>query len=87
MQGENVSEPADRMKGFARHPIDVVRTTKTLTIPQLAFVIATRGAAAAGIALLVGHRLHWRARRVIGIALLAIGAATTIPAAFILKRA
>jgi hypothetical protein len=54
---------------------------KTLTLPELMFVIGTRAMLAAGVALLVSHRMSDRQRRLIGMTLLAVGAVTTIPAA------
>jgi hypothetical protein len=52
-----------------------------LTLPTFAFVLVTRAALAAGIALLVADKLSSARRRAIGGTLIAIGAATTIPAA------
>ena len=60
--------------------------TLTVPLPVLGFVIATRAALAAGIALLVADRLPAARRRRIGSALVAIGAATTIPAVIALRR-
>jgi hypothetical protein len=57
-----------------------MRTT-TIPLPNLAFVIGTRAALAAGVALLAGGRLRSEQRRWIGLSLIAVGAATTIPAA------
>ncbi len=50
------------------------------------FLISTRAALAAGIALLVSPRLKGSARRAAGMALLGIGGITTIPAVRILRR-
>ena len=58
----------------------------TLDVPVLGFVIGTRAALAAGIALLVSHRLGVDRRRALGLTLVAIGAATTIPAALAVVR-
>jgi hypothetical protein len=58
--------------------------TKTLTIPEVGFIAGTRAALAAGIALLVADRLSASSRRAVGITLVAIGAATTVPAAMML---
>jgi hypothetical protein len=55
--------------------------TVSLDMPVLGFVVGTRAALAAGVALLVADRLGARRRRVIGLTLVAVGAATTIPAA------
>ena len=52
-----------------------------LSFPELMFVVGTRAALAAGVALLVSDRLSRSQRRAIGAALLAVGAVTTVPAA------
>ena len=52
-----------------------------LSFPELMFVVGTRAALAAGVALLVSDRLRRSQRRSIGAALLAVGAVTTVPAA------
>jgi hypothetical protein len=54
-----------------------------LSLPQLMFVAATRGALGVGIGLLVADRISRRPRRRIGATLLTIGALTTIPAAIL----
>mgnify|MGYP006951363472 CR=1 FL=1 len=51
-----------------------------LTFPELMFVVATRGMLAAGAALLIAGRLSQKQRRLVGGALVAIGAVTTVPA-------
>jgi ribose 1,5-bisphosphokinase PhnN len=58
----------------------------TLALPAFAFVIATRAALAAGVALLVAGKLPASRRRALGRALLAIGVVTTIPAARLASR-
>jgi hypothetical protein len=58
--------------------------TKTLTIPEVGFIAGTRAALAAGIALLVADKISASSRRAVGITLVAIGVATTIPAAMVL---
>ena len=60
--------------------------TVLLDLPTLGFVIGTRAALAAGIALLVSDKLGAARRRALGTTLLAIGAVTTIPAAISLVR-
>jgi hypothetical protein len=55
-------------------------------MPMLGFVVATRAALAAGIGLLVANRIPERRRRAIGLTLVSIGAATTIPAAIAVFR-
>lgn len=54
-----------------------------LTFPQFGFVVATRAALGAGLGLLAAGRLRASDRRRLGTILLAIGALTTIPAAFL----
>ena len=51
------------------------------SIPEAAFVAATRGMAGAGIGLLVSEFIPRDVRRSVGWTLLAIGALTTIPIA------
>lgn len=60
--------------------------TVLLDVPMLGFVVVTRAALAAGVGLLAADRLSASRRRAIGLALVAIGAATTIPAAFSVAR-
>jgi hypothetical protein len=58
----------------------------TLPLPKLGFVIATRAMLAAGLALILGSRLSAEQRRRAGLALVAIGAAATVPAARWISR-
>jgi hypothetical protein len=60
--------------------------TVVLDVPELAMVVATRAALAAGIALWLSERLPVERRRAIGGALFAVGAATTIPAVLAVVR-
>jgi len=60
--------------------------TKTLTVPELMFVVGTRAALAAGAALLVSGKLKPKTRRAAGLALMGVGGVTTIPAARLLLR-
>jgi hypothetical protein len=53
----------------------------TLTIRELAFIAATRGALGFGLACLLSDRIGGRTRRVLGWSLFALGAVATIPAA------
>ena len=52
-----------------------------LTLPELFFVVGTRGMLAAGVALLFANRMTANQRKMIGAVLLGFGAATSIPAA------
>jgi len=52
-----------------------------LSPPLLGFVVGTRAALGVGIGLLLAGRIPEERRRAIGLTLVAIGAATTIPAA------
>ena len=55
--------------------------TLVLSPPLLGFVIGTRAALAFGLGLLLADRIPAPRRRALGLTLVAIGAATTIPAA------
>ena len=55
--------------------------TIVLDVPAFAFVVGTRAALAAGVGFLLSKGLPVARRRAIGATLVAIGAATTIPAA------
>jgi hypothetical protein len=52
-----------------------------LTPPLLGFIVGTRAALAFGLGLLLSERIPESRRRAVGLTLVAIGAATTIPAA------
>jgi hydrogenase/urease accessory protein HupE len=54
-----------------------------LSVPELGFVIATRAMLAAGVGLLLTASLCRKSRRRLGATLLAVGAVTTVPAAFL----
>jgi len=55
--------------------------TRLLTLPEIGMIAGTRMALGAGLGLLIGGRLSENARRGAGWALVAIGAASTIPLA------
>ena len=55
-----------------------------LALPEFGFIVATRAALGAGVGLLATRRLGRRTRQRLGVALLSLGALTTIPAAFLL---
>ena len=55
--------------------------TITLTMPQFFFIVGTRAMLGAGMGLLLSNKMNSSARRNLGLALAAVGAATTIPAA------
>ena len=52
-----------------------------LSIPEFAFVVATRAALGAGVGMLLANKLGRGGRRNMGLALVVFGALTTIPAA------
>lgn len=56
--------------------------TVNVNVPTLGFVVMTRALLGVGIGLLLSGRLSDEQRRAVGITLIAVGAATTIPAAF-----
>ena len=58
----------------------------TLPLPTLFGIVATRAALGVGIGLLLAGKLKDK-RRAIGVALVTIGAATTVPAAMAVLRA
>jgi hypothetical protein len=53
----------------------------SLTMPQLAFIVATRAALAAGFALLISRRMGTSQKNVAAAALVGLGAVTTVSAA------
>jgi hypothetical protein len=57
-----------------------------LNVPTLLFVVGTRAALGAGIGMLLSGKLSEAHRRRVGLTLVAIGAATTIPAARAVRR-
>ena len=57
-----------------------------LNLPTLGFVVVTRGLLGVGIGLLLSARIPSDRRKAIGLALLGIGAATTIPALMAVRR-
>lgn len=59
---------------------------RTLTFPELMFIIATRAALGAGVAMLISQRLSSKQRKAVGGVLTAFGAVTTIPAAMAVIR-
>lgn len=54
---------------------------RILSVPELGFIVATRGMLGAGVGLLLSEKISAPQRRAVGWALVAIGAVTTIPAA------
>jgi hypothetical protein len=57
-----------------------------LPLPALGFIVATRAALAAGLGLSLGGRLTAQNRRTVGLTLVGLGALTTIPAAWWVRR-
>ena len=57
-----------------------------LNLPALGFIVATRAVLGVGIGLLMSERLPAGRRRTIGATLIAVGAATTVPAAMSVIR-
>jgi hypothetical protein len=62
---------------------EVAMKNLLLSPPVFGFVLGTRAALAFGVGLLVAERIPEARRRRIGLTLVAIGAATTIPAAML----
>jgi hypothetical protein len=57
-----------------------------LSLPTFGFVVATRAALAFGVGLLVSGRIPAARRRTVGRALVALGAAATVPAVLALRK-
>ena len=60
--------------------------TVELRLPTFGYIVATRAALAAGVGMLLADKIPASRRRAIGLTLVSIGAATTIPAAIALFR-
>jgi hypothetical protein len=60
--------------------------TVLLSLPTFGFMVATRAALAFGVGLLVSGRIPPARRRAVGTALVAFGAATTLPAVLALRE-
>jgi len=58
----------------------------SLKLPTLGFIVATRAALGVGLGLLLSERMSDSRRRAIGLTLVTIGAATTVPAVIALSR-
>ena len=54
---------------------------RILSVPELGFIVATRGMLGAGVGLLLSDKITVQQRRAVGWMLVAVGAVTTIPAA------
>jgi hypothetical protein len=65
---------------------EIIMKQLVLNPPTLGFVVATRAALGVGIGLLLAGRMSESRRRATGLALVGIGAATTIPAAWAVIR-
>jgi hypothetical protein len=63
-----------------------MNTTLILTPPLFGFVVATRAALGFGLGLLLADRIPEDRRRALGFTLVAVGAATTIPAVLTVLR-
>ncbi len=57
-----------------------------LDLPTFGFVVATRAAIGAGLGLLLSSQLREDQRRMLGMILLGVGAASTFPAIFAIRR-
>lgn len=53
--------------------------TRTISLPRLGLIAATRAALGAGVALLVGEKLGKKPRRTVGWTLLSLGVLSTVP--------
>jgi hypothetical protein len=76
----------DKALRSRRRATEFVMKHVLLNLPTLGFIVSTRAALGVGVGLLVSTRLPAHRRQAIGATLVAIGAATTIPAAMSLIR-
>ncbi len=53
--------------------------TRTISLPRLGLIAATRAALGAGIALLAGEKLDRKPRRAVGWTLVGLGVLSTVP--------
>lgn len=60
---------------------------RKLTMPQLGFIVVTRGLLGAGVGLLASMKLKDKQRKIVGRSLIALGAVSTIPAIWMVKKA
>jgi hypothetical protein len=60
--------------------------TIALDAPTFGFVVGTRVMLAAGVGLLLAHKLSETHRRAVGAALVAVGVVSTIPALMAVRR-
>jgi hypothetical protein len=60
--------------------------TVVLSLPMFGFVVGTRAALGAGIGLLLSKKIPESRRKAIGLTLVTIGAATTVPALMAIRR-
>jgi hypothetical protein len=65
---------------------EVVMRNIVLTPPLLGFIVGTRAALGFGVGLLVAGRIPPERRRTLGVLFVALGAATTVPAAMTVLR-
>jgi hypothetical protein len=63
-----------------------MNSVKTLTVPQIAFIAATRGAIGFGAGLLLADKFRQPGRKTLGWSLFLSGLATTVPIAMHLFR-
>ena len=66
--------------------MEIYMNKLALSLPTLGFVVGTRAALGVGIGLLLSSRMTRSQRRAVGVTLVAIGVATTIPAAMAVFR-
>ncbi|HEY7191364.1 MAG TPA: hypothetical protein VH436_32650 [Vicinamibacterales bacterium] len=63
-----------------------MKKSLTVALPVFGFIVATRAALGFGAGLLLSGKIPPNRRRKIGMALVAVGAATTIPAIKAIRR-
>jgi hypothetical protein len=66
--------------------VNSIMAKLTLNVPTFGFVVATRAALGVGLGLLLSKRLSETRRRALGLTLVGIGAASTVPALIAVRR-
>jgi len=76
--GRTAADTGCESKVWSRY-MNISAKRITLTLPEIGLIAMTRGALGVGIGLLLSNALEKEERRSAGLALLAVGALTTVP--------
>jgi hypothetical protein len=80
-EGDEVTLPEAGLPAAASVAVKIHMNQLVLSLPTFGFVVGTRAALGVGIGLLLSGTMTESQRRALGVTLVAIGVATTIPAA------